>query len=39
MLMACSGHTSLRSLAKYAKVSGEALERRQAARDPGRRRL
>jgi hypothetical protein len=30
--------TSARSLAKYARVSAEALERHQAARDPARRR-
>jgi integrase/recombinase XerC/integrase/recombinase XerD len=38
MLMARSGHTSVRSLARYAWVSAEALERHQAARDPDRRR-
>jgi integrase len=38
MLMARSGHTSARSLAKYARVSAEALERHQASRDPARRR-
>ncbi len=38
MLMARSGHTSVRSLAKYARVSAEALARHQADRDPGRRR-
>jgi integrase/recombinase XerC/integrase/recombinase XerD len=38
MLMARSGHTSVRSLAKYAKVSAEALARHQAERDPARRR-
>lgn len=38
MLMARSGHTSVRSLAKYARVSAEALQRHQAERDPGRRR-
>jgi integrase len=38
MLMARSGHTSVRSLAKYARVSAEALERHQAQRDPARRR-
>jgi integrase/recombinase XerC/integrase/recombinase XerD len=37
MLMARSGHTSVRSLVKYAKVSAEALQRHQAARDPARR--
>ena len=34
MLMARSGHTSVRSLAKYARVSAEALQRHQAERDP-----
>jgi integrase len=38
MLMARSGHTSVRSLAKYARVGAEALERHQAKRDPARRR-
>ena len=38
MLMARSGHTSVRSLARYARVSAEALERHQAERDPARRR-
>ena len=38
MLMARSGHTSVRSLAKYARVSAEALKRHQAATDPARRR-
>ena len=38
MLMARSGHTSVRSLAKYARVSAEALARYQADRDPARRR-
>ncbi len=33
MLMARSGHTSVRSLAKYARVSAEALARHQAERD------
>jgi integrase/recombinase XerC/integrase/recombinase XerD len=37
MLMARSGHTSVRSLAKYARVSAEALARHQAERDPARR--
>ena len=37
MLMARSGHTSVRSLAKYARVSPEALARHQADRDPARR--
>lgn len=38
MLMARSGHTSVRSLTRYARVSAEALQRHQEARDPGRRR-
>jgi integrase len=38
MLMARSGHTSVRSLAKYARISAEALQRHQAERDPARRR-
>lgn len=38
MLLARSGHKSVRSLGKYARVSAEALERHQADRDPGRRR-
>lgn len=38
MLMALSGHTSVRSLAKYARVSAEALGRWQAERDPASRR-
>ena len=38
MLMARSGHTSVRSLAKYARVSAEALARHQAERDLARRR-
>jgi integrase len=38
MLMARSGHTSVRSLAKYARVSAEALARHQAEHDPARRR-
>jgi integrase/recombinase XerC/integrase/recombinase XerD len=38
MLMARSGHTSARSLARYARVSAEALGRHQAERDPARRR-
>lgn len=37
MLMARSGHVSIRSLAKYARVSAEALARHQAERDPARR--
>jgi integrase/recombinase XerC/integrase/recombinase XerD len=38
MLMKRSGHTSVRSLAKYARVSTEALMRHQAEHDPARRR-
>jgi len=38
MLMARSGHISVRPLAKYARVSAEALARHQAERDPARRR-
>jgi integrase/recombinase XerC/integrase/recombinase XerD len=38
MLMALSGHTSVRSLAKYARVSAEALGRWQTQRDPAARR-
>ena len=38
MLKARSGHTSVRSLARYARVSAEALKRHQAERDPARRR-
>ena len=37
MLWARSGHTSLRSLGKYARPSSEALARHQAERDPARR--
>ncbi len=37
MLMKRSGHTSVRSLARYAQVSTEALLRHQAERDPARR--
>ena len=37
-LLAYSGHTSVRSLARYARVSAEALGRWQAERDPARRR-
>jgi integrase len=36
MLMAHSGHISVRSLAKYARVSAEALAWHQAERDPAR---
>jgi integrase len=38
MFMARSGHTSVRSLAKYARVSSEAPARHQAERDSARRR-
>ena len=38
MLMKRSGHTSVRSLVKYAQVSAEALMRHQAEHDPARRR-
>ena len=38
MLMTRPGHTSVRSLAKYARVSAEALARHQAERDPESRR-
>jgi hypothetical protein len=38
MLMTLSGHTSVRSLAKYTKVSAEALGRWQAGTDPAARR-
>ena len=38
MLMARSGHTSVRSLVRYAKVSVDALQRQQAERDPAARR-
>ena len=38
MLMSYSGHESVRSLAKYARVSAEALSRWQAQRDPSSRR-
>ncbi|MEV4804978.1 site-specific integrase [Nonomuraea sp. NPDC049421] len=37
-LLAYSGHTSVTSLAKYARVSPEALARWQQGRDPGARR-
>ena len=36
-LLACSGHTSVRSLARYARVFAEALGSWQAQRGPGRR--
>src|SRR5581483_7090643 len=38
MLKARSGHTSVRSLVRYARVSAEALRRHQAQTDPARRR-
>ena len=38
MLMARSGHTCVRSLAKYARVPAGALAGHQAGRDPARRR-
>jgi integrase len=38
VLMKLSGHTSVRSLAKYAKVSDEGLRRYQADSDPAARR-
>lgn len=38
MLMAKSGHQSVRTLAKYARPSAEALQRHQEANDPARRR-
>ena len=38
MLMARSGHISVRSLARYARVSAEALTRHQSEHDPARRR-
>lgn len=34
VLMKLSGHTSVRSLAKYARVSDEGLVRYQADSDP-----
>ena len=37
-LLSYSGHTSVASLARYARVSPEALGRWQAERDPARRR-
>lgn len=37
-LLAYSGHASVRSLARYARVSAEALGNWQAQRDPARRR-
>lgn len=38
MMMARSGHASVRSLAKYARPSAEALQRHMAETDPARRR-
>jgi len=38
MLMALSGHTSVRSLANYVRVCAEALGKWQAQRDPAARR-
>ena len=38
MLLARSGHASVRSLVRYARVSAEALGRHQAEHDPARRR-
>lgn len=38
LLMTKSGHTSITSLARYARPSAEALARLQAQRDPARRR-
>ena len=38
MLMAKSGHTSVASLARYARPSAEALARWQERNDPARRR-
>ncbi|WP_227997434.1 tyrosine-type recombinase/integrase [Nocardia australiensis] len=38
MLMALSGHSSVRSLAKYTRVSAEALGRWQAETDPASKR-
>ena len=35
--LALSGHMSTRSLARYARVSAEALQCWQQERDPGRR--
>ncbi len=39
MLMAMSGHTSITSLARYARPSFESLQRERAQHDPARRRL
>lgn len=38
MLMAYSGHTSVASLAKYARISPDRLTAWQAGRDPASRR-
>jgi integrase len=38
MMMALSGHSSVKSLTRYARVSPDALARWQAERDPDRRR-
>ncbi|MFD4407884.1 hypothetical protein ACFWPH_34515 [Nocardia sp. NPDC058499] len=38
VLMKLSGHTSVRSLVKYARVSDEGLRRYQADSDPAARR-
>jgi len=38
MLQARSGHVSVRSLARYTRISADALARHQAERDPARRR-
>jgi len=38
MLQARSGHTSVRSLARYTRISAEALARHQAGRDLAQRR-
>ena len=38
MLMKLSGHTSVRSLAKYARISDEGLVKWQAENDPAARR-
>jgi integrase/recombinase XerC/integrase/recombinase XerD len=38
VLLTYSGHTSVRSLARYARISAEALGSWQAQRDPARRR-
>ncbi|HXA59888.1 MAG TPA: hypothetical protein VNW94_12055 [Streptosporangiaceae bacterium] len=38
LLMAYSGHTSVASLARYTRVSPEALQAWQQERDPARRR-